>query len=57
MGSSASIPSDRGFQSQAPKACRITGEAVVLAPATTALVSAWACVLGQRWVAAEEALG
>jgi hypothetical protein len=33
-----------------------TGEAVVLAATTTAVL-AWACARGQRWVAAEEALG
>jgi hypothetical protein len=33
------------------------GEAVVLVPVKAAALSAWACVLGQRWVAAEEALG
>ena len=32
-------------------------EAVVFAPATWAALSAWACALGQRWVAAEQALG
>ena len=39
------------------KASRITGEAVVLVPVKAAALSVWACVLGQRWVAAEEALG
>jgi hypothetical protein len=50
-----------GFRELAP----FIGQAVALVLTTwaqlplamTAALSAWACVLGQRWVAAEEALG
>ena len=43
------------FIAQAVASVRATWAELPLA--MTAALPAWACVLGQRWVAAEEALG